>query len=283
MATDQLPPKQKVERPGRQPMRGAAGLQSLLTELASALLPRGMTPKRFSELARSAFVQAAADLSRLRNGRVNHSRVAAQTGLTRADVKRLLWQGPSDAARRDTTAIENVIEGWRADRAFLTRPGRPRRLRISGSKVSFAHLVRKYGGDVPHRAVLDELRRIGAVTDAKGGVQLQAAPHLSHRHNYGFLSPVLPALIDGLRIASRKSASDTSSSIYRLSLAADTEVDLAIVRDRCTSSAQSMLDGLANSLGSQVTVPRRRPSAAYSFAVTILLAESREKKAQRSR
>src|SRR5205085_3830883 len=62
-------------------VRGASVLQELLTELAFVLLPRGMTPKRFGELARSAFVQAAADMSKLRNGKVNHSRVAAQTGL----------------------------------------------------------------------------------------------------------------------------------------------------------------------------------------------------------
>jgi hypothetical protein len=285
MATVQSPRKPKTEKSSRPQIRGAAGLQDLLTELASVLLPRGMTPKRFSELARSAFVQAAADLSRLRNGRVNHSRVAAQTGLTRADVKRLLWQNvfDTDTAGRDKTPVESVIEGWRADRAFVTRPGHPRRLRISGSNASFARLVRKYGGDVPHRAVLDELRRIGAVSDANGSVLLRASPHLSQRHNYAFLSPVLPALIDGLRIASKKPGPNVSSSIYRLSLAAETEVDLAIVRDRCTSSAQSMLDGLANSLGSQVTVPRRRRSPSYSLAVTILLAERRRKKAQRSR
>jgi hypothetical protein len=282
MATVQSPRKPKTEKSGRPQIRGAAGLQGLLTELASALLSRGMTPKRFSELARSAFVRAAADLSRLRNGRVNHSRVAAQTGLTRADVKRLLWQDGFDAASRDKTPVESVIEGWRADRAFVTRPGHPRRLPISGSNASFARLVRKYGGDVPHRAVLDELRRIGAVSDANGSVLLRASPQLSQRHNYAFLSPVLPALIDGLRIASKKPGPHVSSSIYRLSLAAETEVDLAIVRDRCTSSAQSMLDGLANSLGPQVTVPRRRRSPAYSLAVTILLAESRQKKGQRS-
>src|SRR5271154_1631986 len=151
MASVQLPRKPKTEKLARPQIRGGAGLQGLLTELAAALLPRGMTPKRFSELARSAFVQAAADLSKLRNGRVNHSRVAAQTGLTRADVKRLLWQNGFDAGGHDKTPVENVIEGWRADRAFVTRPGHPRCLPISGSNVSFARLVKKYGGDVPHR------------------------------------------------------------------------------------------------------------------------------------
>jgi hypothetical protein len=264
-------------------MRGAAVLRELLTELAFVLLPRGMTPKRFGELVRSAFVQAAADMSRLRNGRVNHSRVAAQTGLTRADVKRLLRQNVFASAHRGQTAVERVIDGWRTDREFATRPGHPKRLKISGPRGSFARLVRKYGGDVPHRAVLDELRRIGAVNDIDSSVQLQGSPHLRQRHDFGFLSPVLPALVDGLRIASKKAGSNTASSIHRLNLPAETEVDLAIVRDRCTSSAQSMLNGLAHSLGTQVAVPRSRRPPTHSFSVTILLAENRATRRQGSR
>jgi hypothetical protein len=264
-------------------MRGAAVLQELLTELALALLPRGMTPKRFSELVRSAFVQAAADISRLRNGRVNHSRVAAQTGLTRADVKRLLMSNVHSPAHRGQTAVERVIDGWRTDREFIERAGRPKRLRISGTRASFVRLARKYGGDVPHRAVLDELRRIGAVSDSDGSVQLQSSSNLRQRYDFAFLAPVLPALVDGLRIASRKVGPSMASSILRLNLPAATEVDLSIVRDRCTSSVRSMLDGLAHSLGTQVTVPRRRKTPAYSFSVTILLAEDRAKRSQRSR
>jgi len=241
-----------------------------------------MTPKRFGELARSAFVQAAADMSRLRNGRVNHSRVAAQTGLTRADVKRLLEDDVVDSARLGQTAVERVIEGWRTDREFVTRPGQPKRLVISGRRSSFVHLVRKHGGDVPHRAVLDELRRIGAVVDCGDTVQLRGSARLGHRHDFAFLSPALPALVDGLRIASSSAGARMLSSIQRLSLAAESEVDLAIVGDRCRSSARSMLDGLAHSLSRQVTVPRRGRKPAYSFTVTVLLAENREKTTQRT-
>ena len=264
-------------------MRGVAVLEELLTELALVLLPRGMTPKRFCELVRSAFVQAAADISRLRNGRVNHSRVAAQTGLTRADVKRLLRNNVSASAHHGQTAVEKVIDGWRTDREFVERPGHPKRLRISGQRGSFARLVRKHGGDVPHRAVLDELRRIGVVSDSDGSVQLQSSPHLRQRHDFAFLSPVLPALVDGLRIASKKGGPNPASSIHRLDVPAATEVDLSIIRDRCTSSAQSMLNGLAHSLGTQVTVPRSRRNPAYSISVTILLAENRAKRSQRPR
>jgi hypothetical protein len=260
--------------------RGTAVLQDVLTELALTLLPRGMTPGRFSEMASTAFVRAAADICRLRNGRVNHSRVAAQTGLTRADVRRLLKQTAFESARRGPSPLERVIDGWRTDRTFATRRGHPKRLRLSGPRGSFTCLVKKYGGDVPHRAILDELRRIGAVSDRDGSVQLEESPHLRQRHNFAFLSPVLPALVDALRIASNKAKSKRSSSIQRLCLPAETELDLAILRNRCTSSAQSMLDGLAHSLGT-VVLRRRSGSPTYSFSITVLLAEDRTKRAQR--
>lgn len=266
--------------PSLRKMRGTAALQDLLIELALVLLPRGMTPKRFGELARLAFVQAAAGISKLQNGRVNHSRVAAQTGLTRADVKRLLLKHTViDADARGQTAVEKVIDGWRTDREFAIRPGQPMQLPISGRRGSFARLVRKYGGDLPHRAVLHELRRIGAVREINDKVQPRRSLRLRQRNNFAFLSPVVPALVDLLKIASKKATSKTPS-IRRLSIPAKSEMDLAIVRDRCASNAQSMLDGLAHSLGRQITVPRSEKSPSYSVAVTIVLAENEVRKGQ---
>src|SRR5947209_3539605 len=81
-------------------------LLQLLQEFAATLLTRGMTPRLFGELTRWAFVRAAAERSRMRNGRVNHSRVAAQTGLSRADVKRLL-RPPNDPVENDSP-VERV-------------------------------------------------------------------------------------------------------------------------------------------------------------------------------
>jgi hypothetical protein len=275
----------KPKQPSVSPpaVRAATVLQDLLTEFALVLLPRGMTPKRFAALARSAFVQAASDMSRLRNGRVNHSRVAAQTGLTRADVKRLLKYNAFGPPSRGQSALERVMDGWRADREFVNHAGNPRQLPISGVKGSFERLVRKYGGDIPHRAVLDELRRIGGVIEVGGNVRLRESPGLRRRHDFAFLSPVVPVIADSLGIVSRNKHSNAVQSIKRVSLPVETEVDLAIVRERCTSSAQSLLEGLADSLRAQVTMRHGRRRPAFSFTITILLAETRDKRTQRNR
>ena len=267
--------------PNSRTTRGTAALQDLLTELALVLLPRGMTPKRFGLLARSAFVQAAAGISKLQNGRVNHSRVAAQTGLTRADVTRLLKHKVVDADGRGQTAVERVIGGWRADREFVIRPGVPKQLSITGQRGSFARLVKKYGGDLPHRAVLHELRRVGAVREIGGEVEPRRSLHLRQRNNFDFLWPVLPALVDLLSISCKR-AKSKAPPIQRLVIPVETEIDLAIVRERSASSAQSMLDGLAHSLGTRVTVPKGRRSRGYFFTVTIVLADSQVSKTPRT-
>jgi Family of unknown function (DUF6502) len=263
----------KPQRPPAAPLSGTFLLQELLTELAFVLLPRGITPRRFNELARYAFVRAATKMSRFRNGRVNYSRVAAQTGLSRADVKRLLASDVLDTSRSAHAPTERVIDGWRTDRLFADRFGRPRRLRITGPRTSFASLVKKYGGDVTHRAVLEELRRTGGVKDNGQTVWLRASPSLRRRSSLAVLSPVLPVLVDGIRLASRRSGS-SSSSVQRLTLPVGSQVDLAIVRERCSASARTMLDGLSQSLGTDVTVPRTRRSLECSFTISVLLVDN---------
>lgn len=274
MAPVEAPARKSRHRSEANSLRGIPVLQELLAELARVLLPRGMTPRRFSELTRFAFVRAATEMSRLRNGRINYSRVAAQTGLGRADVKRLLESDLFHARPIAHAPMERVVNGWRTDRLFAYSPGRPKCLRIAGAGASFAALVRKYGGDVPHRALLDELRRLDAVADDGSSVWLKASRTLRRRNDFAFLSPVLPVLVDAIRLASRRASSRPSSSVYRLTLPLENEVDLAIVRARCASTAQSMLDGLGDSLGTAITMPRRRGRSRCSFTVTVLLAEN---------
>jgi len=164
------------------------------------------------------------------------------------------------------------MDGWLADPDFALRTGQAKQLKIVVHKGSFAHLVKKYGGDVPHRAVLEELRRIAAVTESDGAVQLRRSLPLRQRHNFAFLSPVIPVLVDALRLASKRGCFGAASAIQTLSIPAETELDLAFVRDRCNSSAQSMLDGLAHSLGAGRRM--RRGSSRRSISVTVLVADN---------
>jgi hypothetical protein len=147
-------------------------VQCLLLEIAGPLLRAGFTPKRFGQLATLAFVRAASEGAVLLNGRVNQSRVAVSTGLSRREVRELLSNVPR-ATRRMQPRSTRVMLGWMSDQEFLTKLRKPKVLPLHGSNSSFALLVKKHGGDVPTVAVLTELRRLGAVSETKQGVKLR--------------------------------------------------------------------------------------------------------------
>ena len=256
--------------------RGHAVLRELLRELALTLVPRGMTPKVFGELSRHAFVHAAVQISRQAHGRVNHSRVAALTGLSRAEVKRILLNGESVnvIGRSAELPIERVLHAWRVDRRFIDSLGHPKRLRVSGTSTSFACLAKLYGGDVPHRAVLEELRRIGAVRREGKDVVLTTTRAVQRRRRLTSLSLVLPALIDGIRLAAVCEASHKPPAIFRLAIPVKSDLNATVVRERCLSTVATMLNGLEESLGGQIVSSRSRRDHPYSFVVTVLLAEN---------
>ena len=132
----------------------------------------GMGAGELQIAAKIACIGVAAETARLGN-RLNHSRLAAATGLTRKDVRTLsglLKSGRVVAGRevaKQRTA--RVLHGWRTDPEFLDRKGRPSRLLIRGPGLTFHTLVRRYGGDVTPIAVLNELVRSGAVSRVSGG------------------------------------------------------------------------------------------------------------------
>lgn len=253
-----------------------ADLQHLLDELAIALLPRGITPNRFSNLARDAFVRAAAFNSRLRNGKVNHSKVAALTGLPRKEIKRILDRTIAGLEPHRTTSMPSarVVHGWLTDSRFITQRGEPKSLAIGGAKSAFERLVREYGGDISPRAVLEELMRSRKVRRTGDRLRLQISKLPIPRAGLGTLTRIIPALVDGLRIASRERSRAIDSLLYRLKLHAPSTAELALIRERCSSSIQSLLYGLNESLERQFTIPVRKRSSRHTLTITVLLRQT---------
>jgi hypothetical protein len=241
------------------------------------LLPCGVTPTSFSKRAREAFIRAAAGQARLRNGKLNHSKIAALTGLPRKEIRRIL-KHPRDCLEPDSiirSPSERVVRGWLTDRRFLTQQSRPKSLIVSGGALSFERLVKEYGGDVSPRAVLEELVRSRTVRRAGQRLELRAARLQNPRSGLGPLARVIPTLVDGLRIASRQPATAIGSMLYRLRLQATTEAELALIRQRCSSAVQSLLHGLKESLEHEFTRPVRKRSSTHVLNVTVLLAGGR--------
>jgi hypothetical protein len=240
----------QTKEASRRLLRRDVGVTGLLTELAVVLLHVGLTPKHFAELAKQAFVEAAGTISQFRNGKINRSRVAVMTGLSRSEVKRLL-AGKSPMATlvsAQQSRGERVIAGWMSDERYLDAHGRPQRLPIAGARISFASLVKQFGGDVPHRAVLEELRRLHVVSQFGPRLELNARRLLPSGRAFDSLSSLIPVLIDAIRVAVKAAASGSGPPIRRLTLNARDLTELALLQDRASEGITSLLDGLKGSL-----------------------------------
>jgi len=137
----------------------AAATARILKPLIRILLRNGVSYGTFADIAKSQFVEVARKEFGIEGRKQSISRVAVITGLTRKEVQRhVRVRQPNDAESADRyNRAARVIGGWRRDEQFLDHRGKPAILAITGDGDTFQELVRRYSGDVPHRAVLDEL------------------------------------------------------------------------------------------------------------------------------
>ncbi|HTN35076.1 MAG TPA: DUF6502 family protein [Marinobacter sp.] len=138
----------------------------ILRPLARLLLRNGIPYGEFSELVKKAYVAAA--LEDFTDGRrkPTDSRAAVMTGLTRKEVKRLRDILAGEGAGKSTphaNRASRVVSGWVHDPVYQSAKGEPASLPFDGA-LSFSGLVKQYSGDMPPRAVLDELLRVGVVS-----------------------------------------------------------------------------------------------------------------------
>lgn len=150
-------------------LKGALSL--MLKPLVRLLIAQGVTHAEFAETAKEVYVETA-----LRDfevaGKINKSRVAILTGLTRKEVKnvvdRALESGQQD---RTYSRPERVLTGWYSDPNYTGPYGIPLELVYEApeaSDPSFANLVRAYSGDMAPRQMLTELLRSGSVIEIDG-------------------------------------------------------------------------------------------------------------------
>lgn len=139
-------------------------LFKLLRPLVRILLRQGMSFDEFAEVGKRVFVEVADREFTIEGRKQTISRISMLTGVQRKEVSRLRAQIADDNVELDSNYNRGVriAGGWRRDPDFLDEAGNPAPLPLEG-KGSFAELVRRYSGDLPYRAVLDEYRRVGVV------------------------------------------------------------------------------------------------------------------------
>ena len=143
----------------------AAAVARILKPLIRILLRNGVSFGTFADIAKRQFVAVARKEFAIAGRKQTTSRLAVITGLTRKEVQRILrLSHPDDRSSADKyNRAARVVAGWRRDNDFLNPRGNPLTLSISGKGNTFQKLVRRYSGDIPYRAVLDELAVEGTI------------------------------------------------------------------------------------------------------------------------
>lgn len=139
--------------------------RQLLRPLVRILLRHGVSYSEYAEIAKIVFVEVAARDFRLGRQKSTQSRVAILTGLTRKEVSRItdILQNKDAPSTANLNRVGRVLAGWHQDPDFTGPYGLPLELDFEGRTQSFTALVRRYSGDMPPRAMLEELERVGAI------------------------------------------------------------------------------------------------------------------------
>ena len=225
---------------------GSAVLR-ILRPLARILLRNGVPYGAFSEYAKQAYVDVAAAEFGVPGRKPSGSRIAVLTGLTRKEVARL-WKRDDEtppAVERYNRAAR-VVSAWVREADFHDRAGRPASLPFEGES-SFSELVRRSGGDVPPRAVLDELLRVGAVEELRNGrlrlVVRAYVPRTGEEEKLGILGSDVAELIETI---DHNLTHPPDEAFFQRKVAYDNLVGecLPDVRARAARRSQSLLEAL---------------------------------------
>ena len=146
-------------------------LALMLKPLVRLMISQGITHAEFSETTKEVYVETA-----LRHfedaGRVNKSRVAILTGLTRKEVKNVIDRTLEETQPDKTySRPERVLTGWFSDPKYTGPYGIPLELPYESTQSdspSFVQLVKEYSGDMAPRQMLNELLVSGSVTEVEG-------------------------------------------------------------------------------------------------------------------
>jgi len=159
-----------------------AAVRRLLRPLVRQMISYGLAYPAFAELAKQVYLEVAEGEFALPFKRQTDSRIALVTGVPRKEIAQLRRRtGGATLPAVEESTVTHVIGRWMAGPPYATPDGIPRRLpyEAAAPQPSFARLVREMGAQLPVRAVLDELLRVGSVVlSPEGEVELRHEVHI---------------------------------------------------------------------------------------------------------
>ena len=230
-----------MKTPKADPAEVALG--TLLDALASLLIALDVTPARLGQIARASFVKASALESRKRSsGRPHLARIAALTGLSRTEVKRIVAANYAFGTLEPDHSPRalRVLSAWRRTAPFAHH-GRPRELRIVGAAPSFEALCKHHSGDIPYRVILNELLQRKSVHVVRAGKVVMISTSTTARPGR---KRDLTTLIYAASILGEIAASDRVLVRRKEKVVAPSSISAAYVEEAIAGKVSEFLDHL---------------------------------------
>jgi len=149
----------------------------VMRPLARLMLRNGVTYPAFSAALKRVFLDAARAELASQGMPQTDSAVTLLSGVHRRDVRNLKRAAVPEraAAPGHLGLVGQVVARWMSEAAYLNDQGAPRRLPRAGDAPGFDALVASVSSDVRPRAMLDEMLRLGVVSEDETGVELVAS------------------------------------------------------------------------------------------------------------
>ncbi|MFK8081287.1 MAG: DUF6502 family protein [Granulosicoccus sp.] len=213
---------------------------SVLQPLVRLLLRHGVSHAEFCNWAKQAYVDQAKTHFGIDGKSPTVSRIAIVTGINRKEVKRIseLPAEVNTGVSKHNRAVR-VVTGWLRDTNFCDSRSRPRVLTYGDPEDSFNQLVKRHGGDVPARAMLDELTRVGTVSHTNGRVKLLHKGYVPHKSESALLDLFSTSATDLMNTLEHNLTHDEKGR-FQMSVAYDKVTTEGVEYFRKLSNEQAM-------------------------------------------
>lgn len=191
-------------------------LRRLLRPLVRIMLREGLTYSQFAAIAQMVFVESAAKDFIGKGMKSSMTSVCALSGMAVEQVRSILLDQERFEAL-EVSEVSNpfarVLSGWHNDRDYVGPYGFPVDLPFVGNPLSFTILAGRHAPDVLPQIILQELQRVGAVTEVGANIwkplkQEYIEPTLSSE-NVGRMASLVESLLSTLENNTRKARDGT--------------------------------------------------------------------------
>lgn len=244
-------------------------ISKALRPLIRLLLRHGVAYADFANWIKRIYVDVAEHEFAIEGRKQSVSRISVLTGLNRKEVSRLQAESqPEIRAGSEHNRAARVISGWLRDSRFQQANGEPATLPLNDPH-GFPALVKQYSGDMPVRAVLDELQRVGVVAlDAQGQVQLKDKAYVPHASDAALLSLAGDSIRDLIETIDHNLDSEPADSRTQLAVVYDnlSATTVEAFRHLSRDEAQALLLKLDRYLSSRDRDTSDQPDTSESSA-----------------